>query len=56
MVLEAFAYALEIGGAIAPSVNDVDKINPWLYYTAIWFGKYDKDLGKHWKKIKGKYS
>ena len=53
-VLQAFADAVDIAAAIAPSVDDVDKIDPYQYYNVVWWGKYDPGFSEPWSKIKGK--
>lgn len=54
-VNQAFADAIEIAAAIAPTVEDVDKIDPYQWWNAIWWGKYDTVDGEEpWGQIKGK--
>lgn len=52
-VLQAFADAVDIAAAIAPSVGDVDKIDPYMYHNVVWSGKYDAVYPEWWTNIKG---
>lgn len=53
-VVQAFADAVDIAAAIAPSVDDIDKMQPYLYHNQVWWGKYtESDNADDWAKIKG---
>lgn len=49
-VNQAFADAIEIAAAVAPTVGDVDKIDPKLWHNKVWWGEYDP---KPWMAITG---
>ena len=55
-VNRAFADAIDIAAAVAPSVDDVDKIDPYLWHNQVWFGKYDPVNSEDWDCIKSKQS
>ena len=51
MVKEAFEDAIAIAASVAPTVKDVDKINPQLWATSVWWGKYDPVYPQYWTNI-----
>jgi hypothetical protein len=42
-VREAWEDAIEIAAAVAPTVDDVDKLDPLMYDNRQWWGKFDSN-------------